>query len=107
MTFDCSQPRRSSDCQPPESSIQSASSATSEADVQLSPLAADQQEAPFTDVYTQLGEEEEEEVAKERKEDKKEEVEEREVGEERVREEYALSSTLRMEEKEEEQADER
>lgn len=110
--FHCSQPRSSSDCQPPEISIQTTSSVTSEADVQLSPLAADKQEVPFTDVHTQLApttqqekedKEDEEEVAKEREEDKNEEAEEREIIEERVSEEYALSSTLRVEEKEEEQ----
>ncbi|CAG01326.1 unnamed protein product [Tetraodon nigroviridis] len=112
LTLGIKKPRSSSDCQPPEISIQTTSSVTSEADVQLSPLAADKQEVPFTDVHTQLApttqqekedKEDEEEVAKERDEDKNEEAEEREIIEERVSEEYALSSTLRVEEKEEEQ----
>lgn len=114
LTFDCSQPRSVSDSQPPETSIQSAGSAASEADVQLSPTADGEQEVPFTEVHTQLApsqpeeevpkkieEEEKEEEEEEKKEE--EEQEERRVGEEGVSEVYALSSTLCVEEKEEEQ----
>lgn len=101
LTFDCSQPRSSSDSQPPESSIPNAGSAAAEADVQLSPLAGGEQEVPFTEVHTQLAPatQQQEEVAKEIEEEK----EERGEREEGVSEEYALNSTLRVEEKEEEQ----
>lgn len=103
MTFDCSQPRSSSDSKPPETSIQIAGSAASEADVQLSPLADGEQEVPFTDVHTQLAptKQQEEEATKEIEEEKIEEEEERGVLDDGVAEEYALSSTLRVEEKEE------
>lgn len=115
LTFDCSQPRSASDSQPPETSIQSAGSAASEADVQLSPTADGEQEVPFTEVHTQLApsqqeeevpkkiEEEEEEKEEKKEEEEQEEQEERRVGEEGVSEAYALSSTLCVEEKEEEQ----
>lgn len=110
LTFDCSQPRSSSDSQPPESSIQNAELAVSEAGVQVqtSSLADTEQEAPFTEVHSQLtptNQQEEEKEEKEIEEEKREEEleEERGVREEGVNEEYALSSTLRVEEKEEEQ----
>lgn len=106
LTFDCSQPRSIYDSQPPETSIQNVGSAASEADVQLSPRADGEQEVPFTEVHTQLGpSQQEEEVPKKIEEEKKEEEEqeERRVREEGVSEVYALSSTLCVEEKEEEQ----
>lgn len=110
LTFDCSQPRSTSDSQPPETSIQSAGSAASEADVQLSPTADGEQEVPFTEVHTQLApSQQEEEVPKKIEEEEKKEEEEQEeqeetrVGEEEVSEVYALSSTLCVEEKEEDQ----
>lgn len=108
LTFNCSQPRSSSDSQPPETSILNAESTIPEVEVELSPPADSEQEVPFTEVHSQLApskqkEEEEEEVVKEQIEDeKKEEDEERRVREEEVSEEYALSSTLRVEEKEDE-----
>lgn len=107
LTFDCPQSRSTSDSQPPETSTQNAGSAASDSDVQPSPLADGEPEVPFTEVHTQLAptkqqEMEEEDLAKEIEEEKKEEEEEIGGREEGVAEEYALSSTLRVEEKEEE-----
>lgn len=89
-----------------------------EADIQLSPLGSTDQEVPFTEVHAQLApaeqEEKEEKEEQEVKEVEKEEEEEKggeemsgvevdlSVVSERVYQEYALSSTLPQEEKEEE-----
>lgn len=110
LTFHCSQPRSSSESQPPETSIQNAESAISEAEAQVSPLADTEQEIPFTEVHSQLApakqqgkEDEDGEVKEEIEEEKKEEEEEKGERAEEVSEEYALSSTLCVEEKEDEQ----
>lgn len=113
LTFHCSQRHSSSDSHPPETSTQNVESAISEAEGQVSPPADTEQEVPFTEVHTQLAptkqqekeDEKEEEVVKEKIEEaeKKEDKEERGEREEEVSEEYALSSTLRVEEKEDEQ----
>lgn len=114
LTSHCSQRRSSSDSHPPETSIQNVESAISEAEAQVSPPADTEQEVPFTEVHTQLAptkqqekEEEEEVVMEEGIEEgkKKEDEDEEDRGdrEEGVSEEYALSSTLRVEEKEDEQ----
>lgn len=113
LTSHCSQPRSSSDSHPPETAIQNVESAISEAEAQVSPPADTEQEVPFTEVHTQLAptkqqekeEEQEEEVVKEGIDEgkKKEEEEDRGDREEGVSVEYALSSTLRVEEREDEQ----
>lgn len=114
----CFQPRSSSDSQPPEASVQTGELVIAEADIQLSPLGSTDQEVPFTEVHAQLApaeqEEKEEKEEQEVKEVEKEEEEEKggeemsgvevdlSVVSERVYQEYALSSTLPQEEKEEE-----
>lgn len=111
----CLQPRSSSDSQPAEVSPQTGEPVITEAEVQVSPLDDTEQEVPFNEVHAQLApaeqEEEvkEEEEAKEVEEEVKEEVKEVEeasadvsVVSEGVGQEYALSSTLPQEEKEEE-----
>lgn len=114
LTSHCSQPRSNSDSHPPETSIQNVESAISEAEAQVSPPADTEQEVPFTEVHTQLAptkqqekeaEAEEVEVVKEGVEEGKkiEDEEDRGDREEGVSEEYALSSTLRVEEKDDEQ----
>ncbi|TNM93975.1 hypothetical protein fugu_002151 [Takifugu bimaculatus] len=112
LTLSIKKRRSSSDSHPPETSIQNVESAISEAEAQVSPPADTEQEVPFTEVHTQLAptkeqekEEEEEVVMEEGIEEgkKKEDEEDRGDREEGVSEEYALSSTLRVEEKEDEQ----
>ncbi|XP_042369141.1 LOW QUALITY PROTEIN: caveolae-associated protein 2b [Plectropomus leopardus] len=120
LTFSIRKPRSSSDSQPPDASPPVGESVTAEADVQLSPLASSDQEVPFTEVHAQLApaeqeerEEEQEEVKEEEQngEEEQEEVKKAEasgmeadvsVVSEGVSEEYALSSTLLQEEKQEE-----
>ncbi|XP_059184174.1 caveolae-associated protein 2b [Centropristis striata] len=125
LSFSMKKPRSSSDSQPPEASLQIEELAIAEAEVQLSPLESTDQEVPFTEVHAQLApselEEKEEEELKEEEEVKEEEKEEEEKEEEEragvevsgveadlsvlsegVSHEYALSSTLPQEEKEEE-----
>ncbi|TWW63765.1 Caveolae-associated protein 2 [Takifugu flavidus] len=112
LTLGIKKRRSSSDSHPPETSIQNVESAISEAEAQVSPPADTEQEVPFTEVHTQLAptkeqekEEEEEVVMEEGIEEgkKKEDEEDRGDREEGVSEEYTLSSTLRVEEKEDEQ----
>ncbi|KAM9327967.1 caveolae-associated protein 2b [Pholidichthys leucotaenia] len=101
LTFSIRKPRSSSDSQPPEASPQTRESLTTEADIQLSPLSSNDQEAPFTEVHAQLApaEYEEQELKEETEEVKVEEASavvevDVSVGSEGVSEEYALSSTL-------------
>ncbi|XP_068586270.1 caveolae-associated protein 2b [Cebidichthys violaceus] len=122
LTFSIRKPRSSSDSQPPDASLQVDDSVVVEADVDLSPL-GDTDQVSFTEVHAQLApdeqevkeveEEEEEKEEEQEKEEEKEEEQEKEEEEkggvedlsvvsEGVGEDYALSSTLPQEEKEEE-----
>uniref|UniRef100_A0AAQ6ADE3 Caveolae associated protein 2b n=1 Tax=Amphiprion ocellaris TaxID=80972 RepID=A0AAQ6ADE3_AMPOC len=127
LSFSIRKPRSSSDSQPPEGSTPTQEPLTTEADIQLSPLDSSGPDVPFTEVHAQLAPaEQQEEELREEEEVKevegkeevevevKEEVEEVEeevpvvleadvsVVSEGVPEQYALSSTLPQEEKEDE-----
>ncbi|KAM9334077.1 caveolae-associated protein 2b [Symphorus nematophorus] len=123
LTFSIRKPRSSSDSQPPDVSAQTGESVVTEAEVQLSPLGSTDQEVPFTEVHAQLAPLEPEVELKEEEELKEEQrggEEEERGGEEEepavavdvsvesegVAEEYALSTTLRQEEKDEGGAEE-
>lgn len=121
LTFSIRKPRSSSTSQPPEASVQTGDTVTTEADVQFSSLAGTEQDVPFTEVHAQLAPAEKEEIKEEvevAEEEREGEEEEREGEEaagvdadlslvsEGVSEEYAHSTTLRQEEKQEEKEEE-
>ncbi|XP_068165065.1 caveolae-associated protein 2-like [Antennarius striatus] len=115
LTFSIRKPRSNSDSQIPEVSPPTGESGDGEVNLELTLPGIADQEAPFTEVHAQLAPTEKDEVKEEVQEEVQEEEEEKggeemEKGEvdlsaiisEGLSAEYALSSTLRHEEKEEE-----
>uniref|UniRef100_A0AAQ5YHQ8 Caveolae associated protein 2b n=1 Tax=Amphiprion ocellaris TaxID=80972 RepID=A0AAQ5YHQ8_AMPOC len=104
LSFSIRKPRSSSDSQPPEGSTPTQEPLTTEADIQLSPLDSSGPDVPFTEVHAQLAPAEQQEEELREEEEEVPVVLEADVSvvSEGVPEQYALSSTLPQEEKEDE-----